>query len=193
VSEIESLLEANFEKYVKLSPQARAFLKTSFSEVTIGARSWIVQAGDIAKYFYFVLSGVQAIYLINSKGEKVVLGFSFDGTVSGVYDSFIHQAPSNYFLEALTDSRLIAINKERFDVLFEKFPELLLWRVHFMEDIMFGRSKREVEMLTLTAKQRYDIFIRRCPEELKQIPQKYLASYLNMKPETFSRFRAHKD
>ena len=30
----------------------------------------------------------------------------------------------------------------------------------------------------------------RCPEELKVIPQKYLASYLGMKPETFSRLRA---
>ena len=96
-------------------------------------------------------------------------------------------------MEALTPSRLIAINKQKYDELFERFPEFYRWRTHFMETILFGRGSREVEMLTLSAKERFDAFIKRCPEELLQIPQKYLASYLNMKPETFSRLRSIRD
>ncbi len=46
------------------------------------------------------------------------------------------------------------------------------------------------EYRVLNSKERYISFMKRCPDELRIIPQKYLASYLNMKPETFSRLRA---
>ena len=59
--------------------------------------------------------------------------------------------------------------------------------------MLIGRGKREIELLTLSAEERYINFMRRCPKVLLQIPQKYLASYLNMKPETFSRLRASVD
>ncbi len=188
--EIKSIIDSNFGKYITISDEAYSFLEDSFFEKEYPQRSFLVESGTIAKYFYFALSGVQAGYLINSKGEKVIFGFSYMGSPSGIYDSFITQTPSNYFMEALTPSRLIAISKDKYDELFHQFPEFYRWRTHFMENILFGRGSREVEMLTLTAKERFDAFIKRCPEELMHIPQKYLASYLNMKPETFSRLRA---
>ena len=43
------------------------------------------------------------------------------------------------------------------------------------------------------SKEKYDAFISRCPKELLVIPQKYLASYLGMTPETFSRLRAQRN
>lgn len=189
----KSLFDSNFGKYIALSEDALSFLNENFQEMEYPQRSYLVEGGSIAKYFYFTLSGVQAGYLINSKGEKVIFGFSYQGSPSGIYDSFITQTPSNYFMEALTPSKLIGINKEKYDQLFQQFPEFYRWRTHFMEAILFGRGSREVEMLTLSAKDRFDAFIKRCPDELLQIPQKHLASYLDMKPETFSRLRALRD
>lgn len=187
------MIEANFGKYTAISESAQKYLFENFNLKEYNSRELLVEAGQVARYFYLVISGVQVLYLIDGKGEKVVLGFSFGGTVSGIYDSFLEQMPSSYFLEALTPSRLIAINREQYLKLFELFPEFNQWRIQFMEGILFGRGKREVELLTLSAKDRFDAFVKRCPKELLQIPQKYLASYLNMKPETFSRLRAKRD
>lgn len=192
-TDIQSVIDSNFGKFISISEAAYVFLEENFTILEYPQRSFLVEGGEVAKYFYFALSGVQAGYLINSKGEKVIFGFSYKGSPSGIYDSFVSQTPSNYFMEALTPSKLIAINKEKYDELFKLFPEFYRWRAHFMETILFGRGSREVEMLTLSAKERFDAFISRCPAELLQIPQKYLASYLNMTPETFSRLRALKD
>ncbi len=169
------------------------FLHLHFTKKEYAAREMIVESGGLAKYFYFVLSGVQALYLLNEKGEKVIFGFSFNGSVSGAFDSFIKQEPSHFFLEALTPSVMFGITKQKFDELFELFPEFYRWRAQFFEDILLGRISREVELTTFSAKERFDAFIKRCPPELLDIPQKYLASYLNMKPETFSRLRALRD
>jgi CRP-like cAMP-binding protein len=192
MSQYQYLFQANFGKVVSISDEAMQYFDATFKERSYSSRELIVEAGNVEQYFYLVVSGVQTIYLIDRKGEKVVLGFSFDGSVSGVYDSFLSEKPSQLFLEALTPSKMIRMHKQDFDQLFELFPEFLKWRINFIENIFFGRAKREIEFLTLSAKERFDIFMKRCPPQLLNIPQKYLASYLNMKPETFSRMRAKK-
>ena len=189
----EDLFRLHFGKHITISEDAQEYLDQHYKVKEYAAREMIVESGGMAKYFYFVHSGVQAIYLINEKGEKVIFGFSFHGSPSGAFDSFIRQKPSSFFLEALTPSIMIGITKPDFDKLFEKFPEFYKWRAHFMEEILLGRISRETELSTFSAKQRFDAFIKRCPPELLEIPQKYLASYLNMTPETFSRLRALRD
>ncbi len=161
-----------------------------WSPIQFKRHELITEIGQRERYFYIVIEGVQALYVIDHKGEKVVLGFSFPGNFSGVFDSFRLQTPSNFFLEALTPSTMLAIGPTDYQRLFDQFPIFERWGRLFMEGILMGRVKREVELITLSSKERYQAFMRRCPEPLRQIPQKYLASYLNMQPETFSRLRA---
>ncbi|TAI47683.1 Crp/Fnr family transcriptional regulator [Flagellimonas allohymeniacidonis] len=187
--EIFLQLKAFFPQ-VSLTEQEAHHFKSLWSVKTFNQYDLITEAGSVERYFYFVLEGVQAIYILNEKGEKVVLGFSYSGSPSGVFDSFIAQSPSLTFLEALKPSKMLAITLSNYQSLFENYPDFHKWGHQFFQDILFGRLYREVELLTLTAEQRYVAFMQRCPEELKVIPQKYLASYLNMKPETFSRLRA---
>jgi hypothetical protein len=47
----------------------------------------------------------------------------------------------------------------------------------------------DYDRLRLSSSERFVNFIRSNADLLQRIPQKYLASYLNMKPETFSRLK----
>ncbi|MEM6697244.1 MAG: Crp/Fnr family transcriptional regulator [Bacteroidota bacterium] len=162
---------------------------TLWEEKHFSKGDFITEAGRKERYFYFVLEGVQMIYLIDNKGDHRVFGFTYRGDFSGVYSSFIRNRPSDYFLECLSESRVWAMNLENYLNLFEAYPEFNRWGRLFYQQILLGRHQREVELLMLSSEERYTKFMRRCPEPLKNIPQKYLASYLNMKPETFSRLR----
>lgn len=175
---------------VSFNAELEEFFKGLWVEKNYPKGTFITEAGAIERYFYVVKEGVQMLYIIDSKGEKAVMAFSYTGDVSGVLDSFIKQRPSNYFLEALTPTTMWCMNLDNYNHLFERYPEFYVWARHFLEGILVGRGMREVEILTMSAKERYTRFMRRCPPELLEIPQKYLASYLNMAPETFSRLRA---
>jgi CRP-like cAMP-binding protein len=85
---------------------------------------------------------------------------------------------------------MLGLPVDAYHQLFDQYAELDRWGRLFFQNLLIGRVSREIELLTLPAKERYIAFMRRCPEELLRIPQKYLASYLNMTPETFSRLRA---
>ncbi|GAB5417822.1 MAG: Crp/Fnr family transcriptional regulator [Crocinitomicaceae bacterium] len=160
-----------------------------WEEVSFQKGTFLTEAGKIEGAFYVVLEGVQAIYVLTPSGDKKVIGFSFDGSFSGIYDSFLRETGSHYFLEALTHSRLLRINKSQYDSLFELYPEFNEWGRLAHQELLLGRVQREVELITMNAKERFEVFMKRCPDKLLTVPQKYLASYLNMTPETFSRMR----
>jgi len=178
-----------FFPQVHLDPEGESKFRSLWVLKSFDRSALITEAGNTERFFYFVLEGVQALYILNEKGDKVILGFSYSGSPSGVFDSFIYRTPSFTFLEALKPSKMLAITWEGYQSLFELYPDFNTWGHHFFRDILIGRLYREAELLTLSAEERYKEFMQRCPEELKSIPQKYLASYLNMKPETFSRLR----
>jgi hypothetical protein len=46
-----------------------------------------------------------------------------------------------------------------------------------------------MQMVKMTPRERFLNFVMKNPELLQRVPQKHLASYLNIKPETFSRFK----
>ncbi len=182
----------NAFKPLQLSPETHPQFFSGWEETSFDRSAFITESGAIERYFYVVVSGVQAIYIIANNGDKKVIGFSFDGSFSGVYDSFLDGAPSHYFLEALTPSILLRTTKKQYDSWFDRYPEFNYWGRIAHQQLLIGRVKREIELITLTAGERYDAFMMRCPQPLLTIPQKHLASYLNMTPETFSRLRALK-
>jgi len=190
MTDLEFTKLLDFFPQIDLSPEYEKHFRNSWETKDFKQYDLITEAGGVENYFYYVLEGVQAVYVLNEKGEKVVLGFSYTGSPSGVFDSFITRKPATLFLEALKPSRLLAISSSNYQKLFERHPEFHEWGHEFFKNVLLGRLSREVELLTLHSKERYINFMQRCPEELKIIPQKYLASYLNMTPETFSRLRA---
>lgn len=175
-----------------LTPDTHPHFYTGWEPVSYPRNELITCPGSIERYLYVVLSGVHAIYLIGRNGEKRVIGFAFDGSFSGVYDSFIHGTPSHYHLETLTPTCMLRLSKSGYDSLFEHYPEFNYWGRIAHQELLVGRVQREIELITLDSRERYDLFMQRCPAALRNIPQKYLASYLNMTPETFSRLRASK-
>ena len=47
----------------------------------------------------------------------------------------------------------------------------------------------QMQMIKMTPRERFIYFVQKNPELVRRVPQKFLASFLNIKPETFSRFK----
>lgn len=186
----QQALRAGFTRYVALSEAEWADIHPRWHLCRFQKDTLMTLPQTVEDRFYFVLSGVQRLYYLTPEGSEVVLGFTFQGNFSGVYDSFVQQAPSQCYLQALTNSELLSIRFADMSALFDAHPAMERWGRLFVQDILFGRVQREVELTTRTAEERYRAFIRRSPDPLRQIPQRHLASYLNMTPETYSRLRA---
>lgn len=184
------MLRNAFEQLVKLSDEEWQDAESRFVPVSFAKDEVITREGTIEPYFYFILNGVHRMYYVTPDGNEVVLGFSFDGNFSGAYDSFCMQKPAYLNIQSLTASEALAISFADFSYLLATYKNFERWGRLFAQLILFGRGKREIEMLCTTADERYNAFVQRMPANLQQIPLRHIASYLNMTAETLSRIRA---
>ena len=183
-------LRQAFEKLVTFEDSEWEDARKRFIPLSYAKDTIITAEGQTEPYFYFVLKGVHHLYYQTPNGDEITLGFSFDDNFSGSYESFITQKPSTIYFQTLTDTDVLAIGHTDINELFDTYKNFERWGRLFIQYIFFGRGKREIELATLSAEERYHIFMQRIPAELQAITQKYIASYLSMTPETLSRIRA---
>jgi hypothetical protein len=58
-----------------------------------------------------------------------------------------------------------------------------------LEQMIFQQLEREKDLLTFSPLERYKRVWKRSPQLFQEIPNKYIASYLRMTPETLSRIK----
>lgn len=175
-------------KFIVISPEEFGALKKSISLLHIRKRDIITRAGETELYLYFVAKGLIREYFY--KGTKqITTDIISEGTITGSVTSFFTGAPSHYCLEAMEPCTLFGIHKASLELLYrtdrkwEKFGRILT--AHFL-------LQQEWEILNIarfSPRERFLHFTNRHRELLQRVPQKYLASYLQIKPETFSRMK----
>ncbi len=183
------LVRRTIERYVPLSDTDWSHVAQCWQECAFARGAHVSRIGEVEKHFYIVKSGVQRLSFPHD-GEDICLGFSYDGSWSGEYDSFVSRKPSRIDVLAITDSVLFGIRYDDLQRSFNELPAMARFGRLILEELLVGRTTREIEQLSLSAGQRYQRLVDRSPQLLQLVPQKDIASYLRMKPETFSRLRA---
>ncbi|MFC5408694.1 Crp/Fnr family transcriptional regulator [Larkinella bovis] len=150
----------------------------------------LTSAGEVERYLYFVVEGVQRAYYLGATKRDATLIFSYAGSMSGIIDSFQLQQPSRYYLETLTASRLLRLSFPDFNRLLATYPVLERWGRLGTAAAMSGLMERYIELMTFSAEEKFRILLTRSPHVLQLIPHKYLASYLGLDPTTFSKLLA---
>lgn len=57
------------------------------------------------------------------------------------------------------------------------------------ESSLIAKQQQQIDLLTKTAEQRYEEMMQQRPDWVRRLPQKHLASYLGITPQSLSRIR----
>lgn len=161
-------------------------MSVCWQPVEMGRKQMLTLPGDIEKYIYFVIDGVQRAYIDHNSKESTLV-FSYTHSFSGVIDSFFLQTPSLYYLETITRSKLLRIHYNDFSRLMKLHPDLETWTRIAITATLAGTLQRNIELLAFSAEERFTTLLKRSPQVLNMIPHKYLASYIGVDPTTFSK------
>lgn len=157
-----------------------------WSEIKVPKRTVISKSDNTERYLYFVLDGIQKSYFLNEDKEHVMF-FAYAPSFSGIVESFLTQTPSKYFLETITDSRLMRISYEKHIALLEIHRELETLFRKVTEQFLVGVIERHHELMAHNAETRFKIFMNRSAHLVNIVPQKDLASYLRIDSTNFSK------
>jgi CRP-like cAMP-binding protein len=149
---------------------------------------YIIKAGDIEQNLYFVDKGaVRVFYLTEFEEHTIRLGYS--GSIINSLSSFIKGTPSEFYLEAIRKTELKVISKNDLRALINESSENQKGYIDLLELLVTQQIEREIDLLITSPTERLNRVLERSPNLFQEIPLKYIASYLRMKPETLSRIR----
>lgn len=148
----------------------------------------LLEEGEVDDFLNIVLSGLVRKY-VRSNTKEQTLQLATEGHVVHSELSFLTRKPSLAVLETLEPTILLSLRFDKMEEALERFPQgermgrLMLTAMYVKKDERrYARASKTVRELFLD-------YIAHHPHMLQRVPQKYLASYLNIKPETFSRLK----
>ena len=185
---MHDILKSRIERYVKPTEEEWEVFISKWTPFSFNKNEMVTEIGQVEKYFYFINEGLIRGFFVKD-GEEFNIGFSYQGDPSGVYDSFHHQSPSQWALETLLPTTGVKITYPDLMALFDEFKVFERWGRMFFTDASIGLGVFIRSLVADTAEEKFRQLMERSPHVIQLIPQKHLASYLGMTPETFSRMR----
>ncbi|MFT7331362.1 MAG: CRP-like cAMP-binding protein [Roseivirga sp.] len=166
------------------------FFKSKLQRRIIPKKTIFLKINEIENHISFIESGVVRLFLPKENPEKeITFGFSFKNQFVSAYDSFLTQKPSLYQLQALTEISILSISYKDLQEVYQTSQIGNLIGRLTAERLFLIKSKREQNLLNLTAEERYLNLFKERPELIKVIPLKYISSYIGVTAQALSRIR----
>jgi CRP-like cAMP-binding protein len=148
----------------------------------------ILKEGETDNYFSMVVKGLVRKFTRVNKNE-VILQLATEGHMVHSETSFLTRSPSVVELETLEPTTLLSIRYDLMQEALSTYPKgEKLGRI-ILSHMYIKKDERKYDRATKTIRERFLDYTQQHPHMLQRVPQKYLASYLNIKPETFSRLK----
>ena len=148
----------------------------------------VLQQGEIENYLNFIVQGLVRKYYQQGLDE-VNTQISYEGHLIHAQESFHSRQPSEHFVETLEPTSFISITYDNLEKLYAHDIKLERLGRLVITYTMVQKDRWQMQMVKLSPRERFLFFVERHPELLQRVPQKHLASFLNIQPETFSRFK----
>jgi len=186
------LILRNVAKHISLDEKEVASFTTLLQKVTVSKKDILLRQGDVCKYIYFVNSGALRAYYVDKHDKETTIMFGVaDWWITDMY-SFLNQQSALMNLEALESSEVLELSKVDLDKLYVEVPKFERFFRMIIQNAYVREQVRVIQSLSMTAEERYTIFIQKYPQIVQRVTQKQIASYLGITPEFLSTIRARK-
>lgn len=168
-----------------------AFLKVKgISEFKkFGPSIQLDELGKMPTKLYLILSGVMRCYIISESGKEFNKRFFFPMNFAGSLTALIKNAPSEIVYETITECSVYEIDYRKLKEMCKTDIVISNLYTTILEKVFMRYEKRQLELISMNASQRYQKLKSDIPDIDKLVPQYHIASYLSITPVQLSRIR----
>lgn len=186
---MKNLLIQSITKHIELTEKEEGIILNAFSEASYKAKTVLIKPGDEAHFTYFVLKGVLRSYTIDDNGNAHILSFATPGWwVADMY-SYLTGKQAILHVDVIEDCEVLVIQKREVEQLYVEIPKLERFFRILTENNLIANQQRVLDKMSLTAEERYEKFSKKHHDIIHCLPQKYIASYIGVTPEFFSKMK----
>jgi CRP-like cAMP-binding protein len=152
-------------------------------------KEFYVKPGMICDFKAYINKGCMRTFTIDPQGhERIILLPCEDWWVSE-FGSYYSGHLSTTYSQAIEDCELLEISKANFLKLEQKIPKLKQWYTLKLARRAAQSMKSQTEAKTTSLQDSYLNLLETQPEIFQRVPLQYIASYLNVEPQSLSRMR----
>lgn len=186
-------LITHIRKFVSLSEEEEQLLPSYFEFKKLKRKEFILKEGHICSSNHFIVKGVLRMFIHTKDGEDHIVQFGIDNWWLTDYSSFDFQKPSLFNIQAVEDSEIASIKKDKLDELFTEIPKIERYFRLILQRAYAASVMRFHYIFDQSGEERYKHFNSAFPDFVQRIPQYMLASYLGFTPEFLSKIRGKRD
>lgn len=178
---LNSFLDVSEETFSKLTGIA-TYKKLRAGEL-------IARPGEIPSKIYMLTTGMMRAYLSTENGKEFNKNFFMPFSFVGALTALIQNQPSKLTYEALTECNVYEVNFHDIEQLCKEDITISNLYNRILEHVYIRYEERQLELISLDAKDRYLALRKKIPKIDELIPQYQIASYLSITPVQLSRIR----
>jgi CRP-like cAMP-binding protein len=161
---------------------------TFFKPVQLKKGDYFLKTGMSANKLAFVQSGLLREF-VEIEGKEITKWITSKGYFVVDLGSFVFGQSARWNIQALTDCELHIIDFVDYQNIGQVIPKWLELEKMFITKCFSILEDRVLQLLSLSAEERYNQLFEFNKELFNVVPLQYLASMLGMAPETLSRLR----
>lgn len=177
---------------IRFTESEKELFVSLFKETHLKKNEYLAKEGEYSTKLAFLTKGVMRAFYRNSEGNEYNKTFFTNANFVGAYSSLITGKKNLINIQCLTDCTLQVAVYAQMTKLYSNYPTFESLGRRLAEYKFAIKEKREIELVTLNATERYEIFRKEHPKLENTIPQYHIASYLGITPTQLSRIRAQK-
>ncbi|MEM7110180.1 MAG: Crp/Fnr family transcriptional regulator [Bacteroidota bacterium] len=160
-------------------------LETELKKLSLKKGEIILDEKEVCSSIYFLIQGTALQLYTDDTHNEMIIDLNGPGDWLLNHKSFATRKPSEYIIKVFNDSEVYELSIESIHGLIAKSQSF------FQLGKILEESTGRVEFFdhNYTPDQKYQFLMEKRPNLLQLFPQKIIASYLKITPETLSRVR----
>jgi CRP-like cAMP-binding protein len=160
-----------------------------FRPKTVQKGNVVLRIDEVCQHTCFVVKGCLRSYVIDDKGKEHIIQFAPENWWISEQISLMNGEPAMYYIDAVEDTEYLAVDRDFFREFQRVVPAAREMSDRLQLNSLRSFQKRLISHLSATGEERYLSFIKTHPSLALRLPQKMIASYLGVTPESLSRIR----
>lgn len=186
---MDALFSDTLSSFMTVPPQDLAFFFSFFRERKYKKNELLLREGDIAQEVYFIRKGALRQFFVNEDGLEKTCYFCFEAEFFTDLESFSHRSRATSNIIALEPTECLAITCSDLAEAMEQSTAIATVCRAIIEKVSTDNIKRIRSLISLSPESQLKELIQHKPQLLERVPQRYIAQYLGVAPESLSRIR----
>lgn len=185
---MELFLKA-IRSYIPVSMEDGQFFYSFFEHRKYKKNALLLKEGMVAEEVFFVLKGGLRQFFYDGNGTEKTCNFVFENEFLTDLESFSHKKKCTTNIITTEPAECLVVTCKSLVQCMSELPAVNLLFNAIIENVATANIKRIQSLLSQSYEQQFEELIRNKPSILQRIPQRYIAQYLGIAPESLSRIR----